>query len=106
VGGDQLGHVGEQRAALKAAGDRRREQSLDSPFAGLGLAAQRELAVDDRASECALGVVVGWLHPLVGGEGPQRRPKLQQVARHAAAALVARSLCGEGADDRLVGALQ
>ena len=84
----------------------RREQTLDAPLATLGLAAERELAVDDRAAQGALGVVVGGLDALVVSERPQRRPGVQEVARHTAAALVARSLCGVGADDRLVGALQ
>lgn len=42
----------------------------------------------------------------MSGEGPQRRPQLQEVARYAAAALVARALGGVAADDRLVFALQ
>lgn len=48
----------------------RGEQSLDSAFAALGLGAEAELAVDDGASEGALGVVVGRLHAGVRGEGP------------------------------------
>jgi hypothetical protein len=70
VGGEQLAEVGEQRVLLKAAGDRRREQALDTPFATLGLAAERELAVDHCAAQGALGVVVGRLYPFVAGEGP------------------------------------
>jgi hypothetical protein len=72
VRGEQLAYVGEQRAVLQAAGDRRREQSLDPSFATLGLAAERELVVDDRASRSVLGVFVGRLHALVAGERPQR----------------------------------
>jgi len=33
------------------------EQALDPAFAALGLAAEAELAVDDRAPESALGMV-------------------------------------------------
>src|SRR6266699_418219 len=103
---DGLAQVGEQRAALQAAGGVRREQPRDAQLATRGLAAERELAVDDRRAQRSLGVVVGRLDAGVGGERPQRRPGLQEVARHAAAALVARALRGEGADDRLVGAPQ
>jgi integrase len=42
----------------------------------------------------------------VGGERPHRRPGLQEIASHAAAALVTRSLCRVAADERLVSALQ
>jgi hypothetical protein len=38
---------------------------------------------------------------VVVGEGPQRRPDLEQVARHPAAVLVARRLARGGAQDRL-----
>ena len=75
----------------------RGEQPLDSAFAALGLAAEAELAVDDRASQGALGVVVGRLHAVVGGEGPEGGPCLDEVACHAAAVLVARPLCGVAA---------
>lgn len=68
----------------------RGERSLYPSFAVLGLAAEAELAVDDRASQGALGVVVGRLDLGVGGEGPERGPRLQEVARHPAAVLVAR----------------
>ncbi len=61
-----LGEIGEQRAPLQAAGGVRGEQPRDAPLALLGLAAERELAVDDRAAQRALGVVVGRLTPSCG----------------------------------------
>src|SRR3954447_23149727 len=56
--------------------------------------------------KCAFGVVVGGLHGGVSGEGPQRRPDLEQVAREAPALAVAGVLAGVPADDRLQFALQ
>jgi len=53
VGGDQVCDVAEERAALEAAGDRGGEGALDEALALLGAAAVGELAVDDRAAECA-----------------------------------------------------
>src|SRR5207249_7565459 len=41
------------------------------------------------------------LDALVVGEGPQRGPELEQVARQSACALVARRLAGVGAQQRL-----
>src|SRR5450756_1920981 len=83
---------GKEGAALQAAGDRGREQPFDGALALLGLAAQRELAVDDRPAQAALGVVVGRLDAGHAGEGPQRRPALQQVLGEAAVAAVAGAL--------------
>src|ERR1039458_4132343 len=68
--GEQVDEVGVQASMLQSAGDRGREQPGDALLALFGLAAGGELAVDDRAPECALGVVVGGLHAGGGGEGP------------------------------------
>src|ERR1039458_7408984 len=70
VRGEQVDEVGVQASTLQAAGDRGREQPGNALLALFGLAAEGELAVDDRAPECALGVVVGGLHAGGGGEGP------------------------------------
>ena len=51
-------------------------------------------------------MIVGGLDSLLAGEGPQGRPELQKVLCHAATVAVARPLGREGADDRLVSALQ
>src|SRR4051794_24123599 len=76
VGGDQVAEIGEQRAALQAAGGGGRERALGESLAVLALAAERDLAVDDRCSQRALGGVVGRLDAVGGGERPQRRPDL------------------------------
>src|SRR5450756_2640626 len=88
-GSEHMGEVGEERAALQAAGDRGGEQPFDGALALLGLAAERELAVDDRPAQAAFGVIVGRLDAGHAGEAPQRRPALQQVLREAAVAAVA-----------------
>jgi len=87
-----LAEVFEQRAALQAAGGGGREETFDPSLAVLGLAAERELSVDDRAAQRALGVIVGRLDAAPVGERPQRGPDLQQVARQPAGAFVARRL--------------
>ena len=84
--------MGKEGAALQAAGDRGREQALDGALALLGLAAQRELAVDGGSAQAALGVVVGRLDAGHAGKGPQRRPTLQEVLREGAVAAVAGAL--------------
>ena len=89
---EHVGQVGEERAALQAAGDRGREQPLGGGLAALGLAAERELAVDHRPAQGALGPVVGRLHALDLDEGPKRRPDLQQVLGEAPGELVAPAL--------------
>src|SRR3954453_12058130 len=71
VGGDRVDEVGVQAAALQAAGGVGGEEAFDAALAGLGLAAEAELAVDDGAAQRALGVVVGRLDPAVVGEGPE-----------------------------------
>src|SRR5687768_13475335 len=86
---------------LEAAAGRGRQQPLDPALTLLGLAAEAELAVDDRAAQRALGVVVGRLHAAAVGEGPQRRPGLERVARQPARVLVARRLARVAAQDRL-----
>jgi len=58
-------------------------------LAALGLAAQGELAVDDGAAQATFGVVVGRLDAGDAGEGPQRRPALEQVLGEGAVAAVA-----------------
>src|SRR5450759_2663755 len=92
LGGEHVAEVGKERAALQAAGHRGQEQPRDGALALFGLAAQRELAVDDRAAQAALGVVVGRLDAGHAGEGPQRRPAFEQVLREGAVAAVARRL--------------
>ena len=77
------------------------QQALGASLAAGGLAAETELARDDGAAESALSVVVGGLHPGVVGEGPQRGPELEQVAREAAGAPVARGAGGVAAKERL-----
>jgi hypothetical protein len=91
---------------LESAGGVRGEQARDALLAGRGLAAEAELAVDHGASERAFGVVVGRLDTGVAGERPQRGPGFEQVARHAAAVLVARAFAGVAADDRFELALE
>src|SRR5450830_1846662 len=91
-GSEHVAEVGKERAALQAAGDRGREETFDGALALLGLAAQGELAVDDRPAQAAFGVVVGGLNAGDTGEGPQRRPALQQVLGEAAVATVAGAL--------------
>src|SRR5450830_1565737 len=92
LGGEHVAEVGKERAALQAAGDRGREQPRDGALALLGLAAQRELAVDDRPAQAALGVVVGRLDAGHACEGPEGRPALQEVLREGAVAAVASRL--------------
>src|SRR5450830_1045349 len=89
-GSEHIGEVGKEGAALQAAGYRGREQPFDGALAPLGLAAERELAVDDRPAQAALGVIVGRLDAGDAGEGPQRRPALEQVVGEGAVAAVAR----------------
>src|SRR5450756_1881430 len=89
LGGEHVAEVGKERAALQAAGHRGREESFDRALAALGLAAQGELAVDDRAAQAALGVVVGGLDAGDTREGPQGRPALEQVVGEGAMAAVA-----------------
>src|SRR5450759_4932444 len=90
--GEHIGEVGEERAALQPAALRYGEQPLCRALAVLGLAAQGELAVDDRAAQAALGGVVGRLDAVELAEGPQRRPQREQVL-------------GEGAGVPVTGAL-
>jgi hypothetical protein len=71
LGGEDIGEVGEERASLQAAGVGGGEQALDRALAGLGLAAERELAIDDRAAQSALGAVVGLWRTL--GKQPHAR---------------------------------
>src|SRR5665647_3916633 len=77
LGGEHVAEVGKEGAALQAAGDRGREQPRDGALALLGLAAQRQLAVDHRAAQAALGVVVGGLDAGHAREAPEGRPALQ-----------------------------
>jgi len=51
VGAEEFGEVGEQRAALEAAGDRCGEGAFDEALALGGAAAVGEFAVDDGAAE-------------------------------------------------------
>src|SRR5450830_1953771 len=90
LGGEHVAEVGKERAALQAAGHRGGEQPRDGALALFGLAAQRELAVDDRAAQATFGVVVRGLDAGHAGEAPQRRPAFEQVPREAAVATVAR----------------
>src|SRR5450759_1786344 len=92
LGGEHVAEVGKERAALQAAGHRGGEQPRDGALALLGLAAQRELAVDDRAAQAALGGVVGRLDAGHAGEAPQRRPALEQVLGEGAVAAVTGAL--------------
>jgi hypothetical protein len=71
---------------------RDREESFDGALAVLGLAAEGELAVDDRAAQAALGGVVGRLDAVELVEGPERRPDLEQVIGEGAGVLVASTL--------------
>ncbi len=80
VGGEGVDEVVVQRPALQPAGRVDREQPLDAPLA-VGLAAEAELAVDDRAAQRAFGVVVGRLDALVIGEGPSRRRRRKRLRR-------------------------
>src|SRR3954447_18647725 len=82
--------VGVQAAVLEAAGGVGGDQAGDALFAGFGLAAEAEPAVDDCAAERAFGVVVGGLDVGVFGERPQCGPDLQQGASEASALAVAR----------------
>ena len=69
-----------------------KEEPLDRALAALGLAAQRELAVDDRPAQAAFGVIVGWLDAGHAGEGPERWPAFEQVLGEGALATVAGAL--------------
>src|SRR5450756_2517621 len=91
-GSEHIGEVGKEGAPLQPAGDRGGEEPLDRVLAALGLAAQGELAVDDRAAQATFGVVVGGLDAGDAGEGPQRRPALEQVLGEGAVAAVAGAL--------------
>src|SRR5665648_312721 len=91
-GSEHIGEVGKEGAPLQPAGDRGGEEPLDRVLAAFGLAAQGELAVDDRPAQAALRVVVGGLDPGHTREAPQRRPALQQVPREGAVAAVAGAL--------------
>src|SRR5450756_2010550 len=91
-GSEHIGEVGKEGAPLQPAGDRGREEPLDGVLAALGLAAQGELAVDHRAAQATFGVVVGGLDAGDAGEGPQRRPALEQVLGEGAVAAVAGAL--------------
>lgn len=66
---------------LEAAGLGDRQHALGEALAGVGLAAERDLAVDDRAAQPAFGGVVGRLDAVDLGERPQGGPELEQVAR-------------------------
>jgi hypothetical protein len=101
VGGERVDEVGVQAAALQATGGVGRQEPFDAALAGLGLAAERQLAVDHRAAQRAFGVVVGRLDAAMVGERPQRRPDLEQVARQAPGVLVALALAEVAAQDRL-----
>src|SRR5215218_555173 len=79
LGAEDVAEVGEERAPLEAAGERGGEQPLDRALALLGLAAERELAVDDRAAQSAFGVVVGRLDAVGVGEGPEGGPAVEEV---------------------------
>ena len=61
LGGDRSREVGEQPAALKAAGGGGRERTLGESLSVLALGAKRDFPVDDRCAERALGRVVGRL---------------------------------------------
>src|SRR5450756_993103 len=92
LGGEHVAEVGKEGAALQAAGDRGREQPRDGALALLGLAAQRQLAVDHRAAQAALGVVVGRLDAGHAREAPEGRPALQEVLGEAAVAAITGAL--------------
>jgi hypothetical protein len=51
VGGERVDEVVAQGAALQAAGGVDRQAPLDASFALLGLGAEAEFAVDDRAAQ-------------------------------------------------------
>jgi hypothetical protein len=100
MGGEGVAEVGKERALLQTAGDRRREQPLDAALALFGLAAERELAVDDRPAQAPFGMVVGRLDAVDLGEGPQRRPELEQVLGESAVAAVAGTLARRSFEQR------
>ena len=89
MGAERVDEVVVQGAVLEAAGGVDGEQPFDALLAVSGLAAEAELAVDDRAAQGALGVVVGRFDAAVVGERPERRPDLLEVAGHAAGVAVA-----------------
>src|SRR5215211_2477690 len=91
-GRDRLGEEAEEGVALQPAGLGDGEHALGEALPGLGLAAEGDLAVDDRAAQPALGAVVGRFHSLDLGEGPKRRPELEQVAGEGAEVAVADAL--------------
>src|SRR5438477_4663607 len=77
AGGERVGEVVVERAALEASGLVDREQPFGGAFAAFGLAAEGELAVDDGGAESAFGVVVGGFDAGDGGEGPESGPELE-----------------------------
>jgi hypothetical protein len=101
VGDERVDEVGVQAAALQATGGVGRQEPFDAALAGLGSAAERQVAVDHGAAQRAFGVVVGRLDAPMVGERPSRRPDLEQVAREAPGVLVALALAEVAAQDRL-----
>ena len=92
VGDDQLAEVGEQRAALLAAGGGGRQGTFGESLTVVALGAERHFAVDDRRAERALGRVVCRLDPVDGGECPERGSDLEQVVGELAVPAIARLL--------------
>jgi hypothetical protein len=100
VGGDQVGEIGEERAALKAAGGGGREGAFGESLPVVALGAERDFAVDDRCAERALGGVVGRLDALDGDERPERGPDLEQIVGEASVPAGASAL-GRGVLEQL-----
>ena len=67
----------------------------------VGLAAEREFAVDDGAAQTALGVVVGRLDVVDDGEGPQGGPAFEQVVCELAVVLGLGALARRSLEQRL-----
>jgi hypothetical protein len=85
---------------LEAAGCCCGEGAFGEAFAVVAAGALGEFSVDDGTAERAFGGVVGWFDGGVGGEGPERRPDVQQVLGEPAVVAGARGLARGVLDER------
>lgn len=74
-----LGEEVEEVAALQLATADNSHDALDIARAAVGLRAAADLAPDDEAAQCALGMVIGRFHARRVDEGPQRGVQIQNM---------------------------